>query len=125
MTAGGLAMKCHGIVLLLFSTHLLAADAPLPPDRLERMQKSFAESEAKLTEEIDAKPEEVDLYSKRADARFFQGRFAEAVADYDKMVELDPKLETAHWRRGIAYFYAKDYKKAAHQFEIYHSFDNV
>ncbi len=49
----------------------------------------------------------------------------ERVADYEKMVELDPKLATSHWRRGIAYFYAKQYKDAANQFEIYHSFDDV
>lgn len=118
-------MKRYWIALFLLTSNLFAADAPLPADRVERMQKSFAESEAKLTEEIAEKPEDVDLFGKRADARFNQGKFAEAVADYDKMVELDPKLETSHWRRGIAYFYAKDYKQAAHQFEIYHSFDNV
>jgi lipoprotein NlpI len=89
------------------------------------MQKSFRESEEKLMKEIAVMPEKVDLYSQRGDARFFQGKFADAVADYDQMVELDPKLETAHWRRGIAHFYAKDYKKAAHQFEIYHTFDDV
>ncbi len=47
------------------------------------------------------------------------------MADYEKMVELDPKTAPSHWRRGIAYFYAKKYKEAAHQFEIYHTFDNV
>ena len=41
------------------------------------------------------------------------------------MVELDPKIAPSHWRRGIAYFYAKKYKQAANQFEIYHTFDDV
>lgn len=113
------------LMLLTASSIGFAAEPPLSAVRVERMQKSFAESEAKLTDDITTKPDDVDLYSKRGDARFFQGKFDDAVADYDKMVELDPKLETAHWRRGIAYFYAEDYKKAAHQFEIYHSFDNV
>jgi lipoprotein NlpI len=103
----------------------LGADAPLPADRVERMQKAFRESEDKLTQEIGENPKDIDLYSQRGDARFFQGKFDEAVADYEKMVELDPKLETAHWRKGIAYFYAEEYKQAAHQFEIYHQFDNV
>jgi len=56
---------------------------------------------------------------------FFRGKFPEAVADYEKMVELKPDLETSHWRKGIAYFYAKRYKDAATQFENYHLFDNV
>lgn len=107
------------------STSLLSAEPPLPAERVERIQKSHAESEKKLTEEIAAKPQDVDLYSRRGDARFFQGKYAEAVDDYEQMVKLDPKLETSHWRKGIACFYAGDYKKAAHQFEIYHTFDNV
>jgi lipoprotein NlpI len=80
---------------------------------------------ARLTARIADAPENVDLYSRRGDARFFRGEFAEAVADFDQMVKLRPDLETSHWRRGIARFYAADYKGAAHQFEIYHSFDNV
>ena len=102
-----------------------AAEPPLSPERVEKMQQTFHETEARLTDEIAKNPKEVDLFSQRGDARFFQGKFKEAVHDYDRMVELDPDLETSHWRRGIAYFYAGEYDKAAHQFEIYHTFDNV
>ena len=63
--------------------------------------------------------------SARGDAHFKLGEFAQAVAEYEKMVEQDPSLEKSHWRRGIAYFYAGRYDKAAHQFEIYNTFDNV
>lgn len=79
----------------------------------------------RLTARIADAPENVELYSRRGDARFFRGKFAEAVADFDRMVELQPELDKSHWRRGIALFYARQYDKAAHQFEIYHSFDNV
>lgn len=116
------------ILVLTISSLAIAAEAPeapLPPERVERMQKSFEKSAAELTEQIATLPKDIDLYSKRGDALFFQGKFADAVADYDKMVDLDEKLAAAHWRRGIAYFYAEDYDKAAHQFEIYHTFDNV
>ncbi len=41
------------------------------------------------------------------------------------MVELNPDLDASHWRRGIAWFYAGEFKKAAGQFERYHSFDDV
>jgi len=102
-----------------------SAEPPLPAERVERMQAAFRESEKKLTDSIQTEPKNVELYSRRGDAQFFQGKFAEAVADYDQMVALDAELETAHWRRGIAHFYAEDFDKAAHQFEIYHTFDNV
>jgi lipoprotein NlpI len=102
-----------------------AVEPPLPAERVEKMQASLRESEEKLTAEIKDAPQDGDLYSRRGDARFFQGKFAKAVADYEEMVKLDEKLETSHWRRGIAYFYAEDYDKAAHQFEIYHTFDMV
>ncbi|WP_339727519.1 tetratricopeptide repeat protein [uncultured Gimesia sp.] len=78
-----------------------------------------------LTTQIKQMPKESALYSRRGDANFFQGEFKAAVADYDKMVELDPTIKASHWRRGIACYYAKQYADAAKQFEIYHSFDNV
>jgi lipoprotein NlpI len=89
------------------------------------MALELDEAIAALTRRIEADPKEVGAYSSRGDALFFRGRFADAVADYGKMVELDPSLDAQHWRRGIAYFYARQYDKAARQFEIYHSFDNV
>lgn len=118
-------MDCDFLIAMLLTGAACFAEAPLPAERAERMQKSFAASEATLTAGIEKNAEDVDLYSQRGDVRFFQGKFEDAVADYDKMVELDPRLETAHWRRGIAYFYAEDFDQAAHQFEIYHTFDNV
>jgi lipoprotein NlpI len=67
----------------------------------------------------------VNLYSRRGDALLFRGRFKQAVGDYEKMVELDRRLEASHWRRGIAYFYAGRYRDAARQFERYNTFDDV
>ena len=113
------------ICTAMVCTGLNAAEPPLSPEKVESMQRSLLESETRLTQQIDQNTNEIDLYSKRGDARFFQGKFVEAVADYDQMVSLDPKLGPAHWRRGIALFYAGEYDKAAHQFEIYHTFDNI
>jgi outer membrane protein assembly factor BamB len=64
-------------------------------------------------------------FSRRGDARFFKGEVGGALADYDRMVELEPGLLAQHWRRGIAAFYAGDYEKAAKQFEAYDSYDDV
>lgn len=78
-----------------------------------------------LTTAIAKSPTEVELYSQRGDVRFFLGDFKEAVADYEKMVQLDPALDAQHWRRAIAHFYAGDHAQAAKQCEKYHAFDNV
>jgi lipoprotein NlpI len=107
-------------LFLLVPAGFLRAD-----DKTADLNKRLDDDIARLTDEIKESPKDVDLYSRRGDAHFFRGKFAEAAADYEKTVELKPDLDTSHWRKGIAYFYAQRYKDAAHQFEIYHSFDNV
>ena len=125
-----LSALCVSILSLNRSSdanHALAADEAPPESEKVRQERNqrLDEDIARFTAEIDKSRKTVDLYSRRGDAFFFRGKFAEAVADYEKMVELKPDLDTSHWRKGIAYFYAKQYKDAAHQFEIYHAFDNV
>ncbi|MCA9067899.1 MAG: hypothetical protein KDA84_03190 [Planctomycetaceae bacterium] len=100
-------------------------EPPFPKKKQKELTAKLNATIAKTTEQIEADPNRVSLYSQRGDARFFAGDFPKAVADYEKMVELNPQIAPSHWRRGIAYFYAKEYKKAANQFEIYHSFDDV
>jgi len=108
------------LLALAVIPHTLAADEPV-----DKLNQQFDADILRFTEDIKTAPKDVDNYSRRGDANFFRGRFAEAVADYEKMVDLKPELENSHWRKGIAYFYAGRFKDAAHQFEIYHSFDNV
>lgn len=98
---------------------------PLSQQAVDKINTQLDEQIAVLSRRIEQNPANVDLYSQRGDCLFFRRRFDEAVTDFDKMIELKPELEESHWRRGIAYFYAEQYGKAAHQFEIYHSFDNI
>ena len=109
------------------STTTLPASQPnfLAESPRAELRRQLESSIAEITIEIDKQPKIVDLYSSRADLRFYNNDFSGAVADYEKMVTLDASLDNSHWRRGIAYFYAGRYKDAAHQFEIYHSFDDV
>jgi len=100
-------------------------ESPLSLEQQTQLTTSFEESLAAAVEVIKERPDSLRGYSQRGDALFFLGRFKEAVADYDKMNELDPKDAASNWRRGIALFYAKRYKDAAEQFENYHSFDQV
>jgi len=111
--------------LLLLAALLLADDPPIPPEKRDQILKGCDAAIALATESLKKDPGNSGTYSSRGDAYFKRGRFAEAAADYDKMVELDASLDKSHWRRGIAFFYAGAYEKAARQFEVYHSFDDV
>jgi lipoprotein NlpI len=99
---------------LLAAVLIAQAADPLTPERRRQIEE---ESLAVIAASKDS--------SSRGDAFFKLGRFVEAAAEYDKMVEAEPKLDAGHWRRGIAWFYAGRFEKAAGQFERYHSFDNV
>jgi lipoprotein NlpI len=119
---------CLAILFCLLAVRVEAADPkghPLPEAERKELKESLEKRVTSLTADIEKMPKSVALYSKRGDALFFLAKFKEAVADYEKMVELDAAEDSSHWRRGIARFYAEEYKKAAHQFEIYNSIDDV
>jgi lipoprotein NlpI len=100
-------------------------DHPLDPATLKEIRSSAESDLESANRRLAADPNDVQSLSRRGDARFFLGRFKEAVADYDAMVQLDPALDSSHWRRGIVLFYAGRPDEGAKQFERYHSFDNV
>lgn len=106
---------------------MLRADEkhPLTAAQREKIEMKWTAELEAAQQEVEKTPDDVNAYSRRGDAHFFLGHFAEAVADYDKMVELDADRDASHWRRGIAWFYAENYDEAAGQFERYHSFDDV
>lgn len=112
-------------MLINWTSPILSADEPATlPTTLSLQQK--LESQIKtFSQQIEAAPDDINLYSRRGDVNFFAGNYAAAVADYSKMVELDPQTDTSHWRRGIAYFYNGQFAAAAAQFDRYHSFDDV
>ena len=114
-----------GVLLLSGMGVCFGEEHPLSEARRAELQAGWEEKVRELSAAIEQQPDQLSLYSRRGDALFFLGRFAEAVADYDKTVELDATRDASHWQRGIAYFYADEFEKAAGQFERYHSFDNV
>lgn len=61
--------------------------------------------------------------SRSGDRRLFSGDFKGAVADFERMIALDPAEDAPHWRLGIAYHFAGDFAKSARQFEKYHAHD--
>ncbi|MBI3046730.1 MAG: hypothetical protein HYY76_00310 [Acidobacteria bacterium] len=55
----------------------------------------------------------------RAVAHFEAGRIAESVADFDRVVQLDPAAAPYLWQRGIALYYAGRYADCRKQFELH------
>lgn len=83
----------------------------------------FFEEEQALSRAIEETPQSVNLLSRRGDLRQFLGRFTGAVADYEKMIEIDPAQDAPHWRLGIAYYFNGEFEKCSKQFEKYHQYD--
>ena len=100
-------------------------EGPLPQERITEMTRSFQKMLDESTNLSKQNPKSLKAWSQRGDAHFFLGQMKEAVADYDRMIELDDNERASHWRRGIALFYAGRFEDAAAQFESYHSFDQV
>lgn len=63
-----------------------------------------------------------DAYYLRGRAQFRLAKFRESLADFDKFVELRPKLASRQWERGIACYYAEEFKKGAEQFALYQTY---
>ena len=72
-----------------------------------------------IAQERIQEEESVGFYHRRGSQYFELGKFKEAIADWDRAIELDPRLEPRHWQRGIAYYYAKEYQKGVDQFELH------
>jgi lipoprotein NlpI len=98
---------------------------PLSEAERAALRKSFDEEIARSTTVLGVESKDEDALSRRGDARFFRGDFKGALADYDRMIELDPSQSAQHWRRGIVCFYLGEYAKAQAQFEAYHTHDDV
>jgi tetratricopeptide (TPR) repeat protein len=78
-----------GLILVAAST-TFAAEPPIPARERTKMLTEFTEHVATLSKAIENSPREVALYSRRGDRHLFLGQFAKAVADFEKMIALDP-----------------------------------
>ena len=101
----------------------VAAEPPIPADERAKMLAEFTAQIVQLDAAIKAAPESMRLYSQRGDAHLFLGHFAESVADFEKMIALDPAQDAPHWRLGIAYYFNEAFAKSSKQFVKYHDYD--
>jgi lipoprotein NlpI len=110
------------VLILLIQTSLLLAQSP-DPDRAPEPLAGYRLRLSALNEAIKAQPPSVALLSQRGDCHLFLGEFAEAVRDFETMIQLDPSQDAPHWRLGIAYHFCGQWEKSARQFEKYHTYD--
>ena len=55
----------------------------------------------------------------QGDISFAAGQMDACVTAYDKLIELQPSLEPRLWQRGLALYYANEFKKGVQQFETH------
>lgn len=60
-----------------------------------------------------------NLLHQRGTLNFREAKISNALADYNREIELVPDLAPGHWQRGIAYYYAEQYQKGVEQFELH------
>lgn len=83
---------------------------------------AHANAVAALDAVIRRQPDHAQAYYWRGRSNFCLGRIKEAVADFDRHVELEPRGASRQWERGIALYYAGRFDDGARQFELYQTY---
>ena len=80
----------------------------------------FIKAIEKMEQAVILDPLSLPLMSNLADAYSFAGRFEEALAQYDKIIEMDPSYRRGFEGRGMIYLATGENEKAVKDFEQYH-----
>ncbi|HEV7402108.1 MAG TPA: tetratricopeptide repeat protein [Chthoniobacteraceae bacterium] len=114
-------MKLPLFLLPLFAAASFAMAAEESP--VAKMLGEFKAEVEQLDATLAKNPDSTRALSARGDAHLFLGQFPQAVADYEKMIAIDPSLDAPHWRLGIAYHFTRQWEKSSKQFAKYHAYD--
>lgn len=111
-------------ILLACPMQVAFADAG---DKLAQALQAARENKSQqavalLADAIKEQPELADAYYWRGREHFRLGEVDKSLADFNKLVELKPKLEPQQWERGITAYYAGKYELGAKQFELYQTY---
>ena len=68
---------------------------------------SYASAQQKQNEPKDAK-----FYIDRGIAYGEKGQYDQAISDYNKALEINPRYAVAYYNRGIAYYFKREYEKS-------------
>ncbi|HTN75109.1 MAG TPA: tetratricopeptide repeat protein, partial [Pirellulaceae bacterium] len=99
----GVKIAFTATLLLLVTATAQADDAsgPLLREASEQAERgAHANAIEILSKVIRLDPKQADAYYLRGRALFCDGQVKEAVADFDRYVELVPQAESRQWERG-------------------------
>lgn len=134
------ALLRNGLLLagyMMNSSHARADDASakLAPNVVAAADKAEAaalEAEVAECDALLARPAVNDnstaraaALDRRGNAHLQLGNVAEALADFNEAIKLDPRRGPGHWQRGIACYYAGQFDAGAKQFEAYQTVDSA
>ena len=80
------------------------------PTPWPRFAKPTPRRKPDYTATLKSEPNNANLYQQRGVVRFFQLKFTESLADFDKFIEMTPSREPYHWQRGLVHYYAGKYE---------------
>ena len=105
------------MLLFAWTTTTALGQTETTPETFAKAHKTHAKAELDYTAAIKREPDTANLYQQRGVVRFFQLKFTESLADFDKFIEMMPSREPYHWQRGLVHYYAGKYKAGRKQFE--------
>ena len=109
--------------VLLMAVLSVKGNAQLPIKIRTAISKGNSQDAVKLlSHAIKASPDEATLYYHRGSEHFRINKIAESLADFDRYVKLQPRMESQQWKRGITAYYAAEYQKGSDQFKLYQTY---
>ena len=91
-----------------------------------RLRESLGQFEAATADYdrwVELAKEDSAAWQQRGTARFKGGDARGSIEDFDRAIELNPRLEQRHWQRGLSYYYDDRFREGAKQFELYQTYD--
>jgi lipoprotein NlpI len=103
---------------LLGTAHAEDLKALAQADKLFKEAK-YDEAVKILDKAIADDKDFVAAINRRGMVQYMRGKFKESVADFDQVIQLQPRAFPGHWQRGIALYYVARYEDGAKQFDGY------
>lgn len=73
----------------------------------------------RITAAIESGGGSAALYNRRGEANFRAGSIDASISDFDRAIQLEPRLAPHHWQRGISLYYAGRFEDGYKQFELH------
>ena len=85
--------------------------------KAQAAKRQYKEAVATCTKALDMTPNDAQLYIERGHRELGLRDFTTAEADLSKAAQLDPSQLDAHYHLGLAYYFQRNFAKAADSFE--------